>query len=46
MIGNPQLTSFDFADEIVRRLADKTVFPNVRHIVIAGHSGGGQYILR
>ena len=45
-IGNSQVTSFDFADEIVRRLADKSVFPNVEHIVIAGHSGGGQYTLR
>ena len=45
-IGNPQLTSFEFADEIVRRLSDKNVFPRLRHIVIAGHSGGGQYTLR
>ena len=45
-IGNPQLTSFDFADEIVRRLADRKIFPNLEHIVIAGHSGGGQYTLR
>ncbi len=45
-IGNTQLTSFDVADEIVRRLADKNVFPNLQHIVIAGHSGGGQYTLR
>jgi pimeloyl-ACP methyl ester carboxylesterase len=44
--GNPNVTSFDFADEIVRRLADKTTFPNLKHIVIAGHSGGGQYALR
>jgi pimeloyl-ACP methyl ester carboxylesterase len=46
VIGNPQLTSFDFADEIVRRLADRKIFPNLKHIVIAGHSGGGQYTLR
>jgi pimeloyl-ACP methyl ester carboxylesterase len=45
-IGNPKVTSFDFADEIVRRLADRKIFPNLQHIVIAGHSGGGQYTLR
>ncbi len=45
-IGNAEVTSFDFADEIVRRLADRNVFPNLKHIVIAGHSGGGQYTLR
>jgi len=45
-IGNPKVTSFDFADEIVRRLADRKTFPNLQHIVIAGHSGGGQYTLR
>ena len=45
-IGNAKLTSFDIADEIVRRLADKKTFPNLKHIVIAGHSGGGQFTLR
>jgi pimeloyl-ACP methyl ester carboxylesterase len=45
-IGNPELTSFDFADELVRRVADRNLFPNLQHIVIAGHSGGGQYTLR
>jgi hypothetical protein len=45
-IGNAELTSFDFADELVRRVADRNLFPNLKHIVIAGHSGGGQYTLR
>jgi pimeloyl-ACP methyl ester carboxylesterase len=45
-IGNFELTSFDFADELVRRVADRSLFPNLKHIVIAGHSGGGQYTLR
>ncbi len=44
--GNPSLRSFDFADEIVRRLADKGVFPNLANIVIAGHSAGGQFATR
>ncbi len=44
--SNPPLTSFDFVDEIVRRLADKKVFPNLARIVVAGHSAGGQYANR
>jgi len=43
---NPDLSSFDFMDEIVRKLADKTVFPNLRQIVVAGHSAGGQFVAR
>jgi hypothetical protein len=45
-VGNDKLTSFDFMDEIVRRLARKEVFPNLRIIVIAGHSAGGQFVIR
>jgi hypothetical protein len=33
-------------DDIVRRLARKQVFPNLRSIVIAGHSAGGQFVIR
>lgn len=43
---NPQLTSFDLADLLVRKLADKKVFPNLAKIVIAGHSAGGQFVDR
>src|SRR5262249_1804921 len=39
-------TSYDFADEILRKLARKDVFPNLKAIVVAGHSGGGQFALR
>jgi len=41
-----ELTSFDFMDEILRRLAKKTTFPNLRTIVVAGHSAGGQFVTR
>jgi pimeloyl-ACP methyl ester carboxylesterase len=44
--SDPKLTSFDFMDEIVRRLADKRLFPNLRTVVIAGHSAGGQFVAR
>jgi pimeloyl-ACP methyl ester carboxylesterase len=45
-VGNDKLTSFDFMDEIVRRLARKAVFPNFKSIVVAGHSAGGQFVIR
>jgi len=45
-VGNDKLTSFDFMDEIVRLLAHKDVFPNLKRIVVAGHSAGGQFVVR
>jgi pimeloyl-ACP methyl ester carboxylesterase len=44
--GSEKLTSFDFADEILRKVARKDVFPNVKAIVVAGHSAGGQFVNR
>jgi pimeloyl-ACP methyl ester carboxylesterase len=44
--SHPTLTSFDFIDEILRKLADKRMFPNMAHIVVAGHSAGGQVVAR
>lgn len=43
--GN-KLSSFDFMDEILRRLARRDVFPNLKVIVVAGHSAGGQFVIR
>ena len=45
-ISNPDVTSFDFLDEILRKLARKDVFPNLKRIVVAGHSAGGQVVNR
>ncbi len=45
-VGGSQLTSFDFMDEILRRVARKDVFPNLKTIVVAGHSAGGQLVMR
>jgi hypothetical protein len=45
-LRNKDLTSFDFIDELLRRLADKKIFPNLTAIVIAGHSAGGQFVSR
>ena len=42
----PNVTSYDEVDEIVRLLARREIFPNLRSIVIAGHSAGGQFVAR
>jgi pimeloyl-ACP methyl ester carboxylesterase len=44
--SHPDLSSFDFADQILRMLANKNSFPNMQAIVVAGHSAGGQYVTR
>ena len=44
--SNDKLTSYDLTDEILRKLARKDVFPNLKAIVVAGHSAGGQYVNR
>jgi len=44
--NNEKVTSFDLVDEILHKLARKNVFPNLRAIVVAGHSAGGQYVNR
>jgi hypothetical protein len=44
--SNPTLSSFDFADEILRRLGNKKNFPNLTKIVVTGHSAGGQFATR
>jgi pimeloyl-ACP methyl ester carboxylesterase len=38
----PAVTSFDFLDEILRKVARKELFPNLKAIVVTGHSAGGQ----
>ncbi|MGZ8847052.1 MAG: alpha/beta fold hydrolase [Pyrinomonadaceae bacterium] len=44
--NNAKLTSYDFMDAIVRSLARKENFPNLKAIVISGHSAGGQFATR
>ena len=44
--SHPDLTSFDFVDAILKKLANKALFPNLRTIVVAGHSAGGQFVAR
>ena len=44
--SNPGVTSFDFLDEILRKVARKDLFPNLKAIVVVGHSAGGQVVNR
>lgn len=48
-VGRPSddaaaISSFQVVDEIFHRLADRTIFPNLKTIVLAGHSAGGQFV--
>ena len=43
---NAAYGSFDLLDDILRKLADKKNFPNLRKVVVAGHSAGGQVATR
>jgi hypothetical protein len=45
-VDNSKISSFDVIDEIVAKIARKDAFPNLKVIVIAGHSGGGQFVQR
>ena len=45
-ITNPGVNSFDLLDEILKKVARKDVFPNLKAIVLAGHSAGGQVMNR
>jgi hypothetical protein len=44
--GPAPLSSFDVFDAILRRLADRALLPNLAHVVLAGHSAGGQVVQR
>lgn len=44
--SDKKLTSYYLIDEILRELASKSVFPNLKVIVVAGHSAGGQFTTR
>ncbi|MDE3167442.1 MAG: hypothetical protein KGN36_16690, partial [Acidobacteriota bacterium] len=44
--SSDRITSFDFMDQILRKLANRRTFPNLKSIVVAGHSAGGQFVDR
>lgn len=46
VVASSQIGSFVVVDELIARLGDRTLFPNLTSIVIAGHSAGGQFVQR
>jgi pimeloyl-ACP methyl ester carboxylesterase len=44
--GPKPASSFEALDAILARLADKKLFPNLKDVVVAGHSGGAQVVQR
>lgn len=43
---NAPISSFDAIDAILARLSDRAIFPNLKTVILAGHSGGGQVVQR
>ncbi|HSW31069.1 MAG TPA: alpha/beta fold hydrolase [Longimicrobiales bacterium] len=41
-LSHPTVTSFDFLDEILKKVTRKDIFPNLKGITVTGHSAGGQ----
>jgi pimeloyl-ACP methyl ester carboxylesterase len=40
------MSSFEVVDALLARLSDRSTFPNLKTVVLAGHSGGGQLVQR
>jgi pimeloyl-ACP methyl ester carboxylesterase len=40
------VSAYQLVDALLDRLSDRRIFPNLRAIVVAGHSGGGQFVQR
>jgi pimeloyl-ACP methyl ester carboxylesterase len=40
------ISSYEVVDALLARLADRALFPNLKIVVLAGHSGGGQLVQR
>jgi pimeloyl-ACP methyl ester carboxylesterase len=44
--GPAPISSFAALDAILARLADRALFPSLKTVIVAGHSGGGQLVQR
>jgi len=44
--GSAAISSFDAIDAVLAQLADRSHFPDLAQVVLAGHSGGGQILQR
>ncbi len=45
-VTEPQLSSFEAVDKLLRQVQNTHIFPNLATVVIAGHSAGGQFVQR
>jgi pimeloyl-ACP methyl ester carboxylesterase len=45
-LGPAKLSAFDALDAILARLADRSLFPDLKMVVVAGHSAGAQLVQR
>ena len=45
-IGPGQVSSYGALDQIIKHLGNHKLFPALKEIVVAGHSGGGQVVQR
>jgi hypothetical protein len=45
-VNSAALSSYAVLDAIARRLADRRLFPHLKYVVFAGHSGGAQVVQR
>jgi pimeloyl-ACP methyl ester carboxylesterase len=45
-LGPAPTSSFDALDAILAKLGDRKLFPNLKQVVVFGHSGGGQVVQR
>ena len=45
-VGPAPISAYEVLDALLLRLADRATFPNLKDIVLAGHSGGGQAVQR
>jgi hypothetical protein len=44
--ASPAISSFRVLDEMLEVLHARVLFPNLRQIIVTGHSAGGQYVQR
>jgi pimeloyl-ACP methyl ester carboxylesterase len=45
-VGPAGISAYEILDTLLLHLADRTIFPDLKDIVLAGHSGGGQAVQR
>jgi hypothetical protein len=42
----PKVSSYAMLDEMIKRLTNRSTFPNLQRVVVTGHSAGGQFTQR